>query len=411
MKKRILGLVMALAMALSLLPSAALAAGTFTDVPQGAWYAGDVQKAVDMKLVNGVGDNKFNPNGLLTYSEVVQLAACMHQKYFFGSVTLTNGSPWYSTYVDYAKANGIITKDYNWTQTVTRAGYMEIFSRALPDTALPVINNVPDGSIPDVAMTHPQAAAIYKLYKAGIVQGTNQQYYCSPASSITRCEVAAILVRMMDSTARVHFSLGPVSTPLTITSQPKDATVNEGGTCSFSVAATGGKTPYTYQWYKVPSSGSLVLLADTGPYSGTKTATMTFSGIPAIDDGAKIYCEVKDADGKTATSKQAVLTVKAAAPLTITEQPDDMVYPENGDMAFFIKVSGGKAPYTYQWYKDGWALSETKDVFNTKTDGLNIDNLPMAWSGSHFYCIVTDADGNTVKSREALLTVTPDTKS
>ena len=133
MKKKVLSLVMALALSLTLLPLSALAAGmTFTDVPAGEWYYNDVKQAVESGLINGKTATAYCPNDNLSYAEAVKLAACMHQKYTTGSVTLQNGSPWYQSYVDYAKANKIITKDYIWNTKATRAGYMEIFASALP---------------------------------------------------------------------------------------------------------------------------------------------------------------------------------------------------------------------------------------------------------------------------------------
>ena len=86
---------------------------------------------------------------------------------------------------------------------------MEIFANALPDAALGAQNIVVEGSIPDVPMSHPQAAAIYKLYRAGIVQGVdNVTHACNPGSNIQRSEVAAIIDRMMNPTSRVNFTLG-----------------------------------------------------------------------------------------------------------------------------------------------------------------------------------------------------------
>jgi len=180
----------------------------FTDVPESAWYYYDVKNAYEMGLINGKTETLFAPNDNLTYAEAVKLAACMHQLYTTGSVTLANASPtWYQSYVDYAKANGIINKDYNWGAQATRAGYMEMFANALPDSALAPFNTVPDGSIPDVPMTHPQASAIYKLYRAGILQGVDAARKCNPGSNIRRSEVAAILTRMMDPSERVSFSM------------------------------------------------------------------------------------------------------------------------------------------------------------------------------------------------------------
>jgi len=180
----------------------------FTDVSEKDWFYKDVMYAYGMGLINGKSATLFAPADNLTYAEVVKLAACMHQLYTTGKVTLTVGSgAWYQSYVDYAKANKIISKDYEWTKAATRAGYMEIFANALPDDALAPANSVADGAIPDVPANHPQAAAIYKLYRAGIVQGVDAAKNCKPDSNIRRSDVAAILTRMMDKGARVEFSL------------------------------------------------------------------------------------------------------------------------------------------------------------------------------------------------------------
>jgi len=207
--KRLLSLILVLCLALSIAPMA-LAAMPFVDVAPDAWYRSDVENAHEMGLINGKTATNFAPDDNLTYAEAVKLAACMHQRYTTGAVTLQNGTPWYQTYVDYCKNNGIISKDYVWDMPATRAGYMEIFANALPADALAQINDVADGSIPDVSMMHPQAAAIYKLYRAGILQGNDEMHNCNPSASIKRSEVAAILTRMMDATQRIVFALGPV---------------------------------------------------------------------------------------------------------------------------------------------------------------------------------------------------------
>ncbi len=208
MKKKLLSLAMALLLSLSLLPLSSLAAGTsFVDVAPGQWYYDDVRQAVASGLVNGKTARTFCPNDNLTYAEAVKLAACMNQKYTTGAVTLQNGTPWYQSYVDYARANRIITRNYNWNAMATRAGYMEIFAKALPQAALVQKNTIVNGSILDVPNGHPQEQAIYQLYRAGIVQGSDALHNCKPDDPIKRSEVAAILTRMMDSSKRLTFTM------------------------------------------------------------------------------------------------------------------------------------------------------------------------------------------------------------
>ena len=183
-------------------------AAKFTDVPADSWYYQDVNIACRLGLIDGRTATTFVPNDNLTYAEAVKLAACMNQKYNDGTVTLENGDTnWYDTYVSYAKEKGIIDKDYNWNASVTRAEYVEIFAKALPNEAFSLKNEVNDGAVPDVAANHPQAEAIYKFYRAGILKGNDKKGSFKPDSNIRRCEVADILTRMMDPDSRVDVSL------------------------------------------------------------------------------------------------------------------------------------------------------------------------------------------------------------
>ena len=183
---------------------------SFEDVKEDAWYYNDVKAAVEAGLVHGRSASAYCPDETMTAAEAVKLAASMHQKRADGKVTLENGDPWYKPYADYAKEQGIIGGDYDWDKPVTRADYMAMFARALPGSDYAKINEIPDGSIPDVPEDHPKAAEIYMLYTAGIVQG-DEKHLCKPEDSIKRSEVAAILSRMMDADKRIAFTIETAS--------------------------------------------------------------------------------------------------------------------------------------------------------------------------------------------------------
>lgn len=181
---------------------------SFTDVAENAWYYSDVRYAVDRALISGRSAETFAPDDGLTVAEAVKLAACIHQLHSTGSVTLKNGGTvWYSTYVDYAKQNGILEKDYaDYAAKITRSAFVNLFYAALPESEYAQINTVSDNAIPDVKMSDENAKEIYTFYRAGILIGSTNGVF-NPAQNIKRSEVAAIMTRMFDSTARKSITL------------------------------------------------------------------------------------------------------------------------------------------------------------------------------------------------------------
>lgn len=185
------------------------AAPKFTDVSDSQWYYSDVCYAVQKGLVNGRSTTIYAPEENLSVAEAIKLAACMHQLYLNGSVTLANdSSTWYKTYLDYATTNGIVTKTYsNYDANITRGEYVSLFYAALPESEYAQLNTVSDNKIPDVKLTDSNAKQIYAFYRAGILTGSDSIGTFSPNSNIKRSEVAAILTRMFEKDARKTITL------------------------------------------------------------------------------------------------------------------------------------------------------------------------------------------------------------
>lgn len=181
----------------------------FTDVKESDWFYSAVAGAHKMGLVNGKTETEYKPNDNMTYAEAVKLAVCMNILYNGGNPAedIKNGKDvWFSTYMDYALDNGIIDEDLTpkANEKITRKEYVYIFSKALPAEAFAEKNNIPADSIPDVKEDKfSQNRAIYMFYRAGILSGVDAKGTFNPSDNIKRSEVAAILIRMMDPTARV----------------------------------------------------------------------------------------------------------------------------------------------------------------------------------------------------------------
>lgn len=184
--------------------------GQFTDVPAGQWYTDSVKQAFELGLMVGESDSTFKPQDNVTVAQAITMAARVHSIYTTGAESFQPSGIWYQVYLDYAFQNGIISYAYynsDVTQTATRAQFAEIFANALPAEALSPINKVTEGAIPDVPASAFYASHVYKLYRAGILSGSDVNGTFSPDSYITRQEAAAIVSRMAESSSRVKFTL------------------------------------------------------------------------------------------------------------------------------------------------------------------------------------------------------------
>lgn len=190
-------------------PVAAYSDGLFTDLDPNGWYMENVETAYELGLMKGVGSGSFSPDGTISLGETIALAARVHSIYETGEASFTQGSPWYQVYVDYAARNGIFTgsaaTDYG--APATRSQFAAILASALPEEALEPINTVDDGMIPDVPVGAANYDAIYLLYRAGVLTGSDGKGTYNPQTTIGRSSVAALVTRMVKPELRQSITL------------------------------------------------------------------------------------------------------------------------------------------------------------------------------------------------------------
>ena len=224
MKKRFFSLLLAAILIVTALPAAAFAAqsaglsnfaktntyadGKFTDVKADDWFEKNVSAAYELNLMVGKGDDFFDTENNLTVAEAMTIAARLRSIYYTGKAEFEQGEPWYQVYANYCKINGVADPaDYDMNKAVTRGEFAEIFAKAFPSDALKKINTVHDNMIPDVKKADKFSAAIYLLYRAGILVGNDSKGTFAPDTNIKRAEAAAITTRMADSSLREKISL------------------------------------------------------------------------------------------------------------------------------------------------------------------------------------------------------------
>jgi hypothetical protein len=180
--------------------------GMFLDIPYNvtAWYDPYVEKVVRIGLMKGDNNGRFLPGGDVKLSEVIAMAARLHNIYHGESGDFFQGPVWYNVYVRYAIANGIIREgDFDdYTRSATRGEMACILASAVPADALARINA--DVHVADVHSGISYSYQIYQLYEAGVLTGYVDGSY-RPAETITRSETAAIIARIADAGLRIAF--------------------------------------------------------------------------------------------------------------------------------------------------------------------------------------------------------------
>jgi len=225
MKKRLLVILLVICMSLCLVIPAFGAASLsnfeayrsyqdrFSDVSRNAWYYDGIRGVYEYGIMDGKSADRFDPSGSLTIAEAIKLASGLHKGYYSGTMDFESGSPWYSPYVDYALGNGIIAEPYkNYNVAATRSDFATIIAGALPDEAVTPINRVDNGTIPDVYEHYSYGSAVYTLYRAGVLTGSDDIGTFYPGRTLSRAEAATIVMRLLKADMRQSLSL---SNPLT----------------------------------------------------------------------------------------------------------------------------------------------------------------------------------------------------
>ena len=179
---------------------------------------------------------------------------------------------------------------------------------------------------------------------------------------------------------------------LAITKQPVDQTVQEGGSVTLSVAARGNGLKY--QWY-FKKAGQTEWTLWNGRTHATETAAANDTW-----DGIRFYCKVTDTNGGAMNSSAAKITVLMK--LAITKQPADQTVQEGGSLTLSVGAKGNGLKYQWYFKKAGqteWTL------WNGRTHATETVTPNDTWDGIRFYCKVTDANGESLNSSEAKITV------
>ena len=187
----------------------------------------------------------------------------------------------------------------------------------------------------------------------------------------------------------------PPADAVKITTNPANVAVTTGENAIFTVAAEG--TDVTYQW-QYSRNGSTWY--DTA-MEGNNTATLTVEATIGRN-GYQYRCVVNDANGYSAVSAAAVLTVGNGSGESDITGPQDQT-ATSGTAVFTVEAAEG-CTYTWQYQRaDG-----TKWFFTTM-EGYNTNELTVTVTASRdgykYRCIIVDSNGNEYVTEAATLHV------
>jgi hypothetical protein len=182
--------------------------GTFTDIDN-AWYTDWIKNSFEYGIIQGIGNNRFDPNGNLTGAQALTIGARIHSVYKYGSAGeakiqsfARSGDNWYDRFVLCAKAEGLVGNEFDakMDTPVTRAEMVFAWSKLLEAKDMTTQNTV--NSLPDVNANTQYRDAIMLFYRAGIVGGVDSAGTFRPNNNITRAEAATIFMRLVDAELR-----------------------------------------------------------------------------------------------------------------------------------------------------------------------------------------------------------------
>ncbi len=247
----------------------------------------------------------------------------------------------------------------------------------------------------------------YQWYVNGSAQSgqTASTFSFVPASAGSYSVTATVTDSLNEISAQSNAATVTVNSAPTVTIAPGTATLDVGQSQLFTATASGGSGSYSgYQWYV------------NGSAQSGQTAS-TFSFAPVAAGSYSVTATVTDSlDATSVQSNAAVVTASVIVtptlvsthPLTVTATSSSgtsVTVTAGASVTCTATVSGGTAPYYYQWVVYVSPNSTVNSYLTGQTSAkVNVSQtVPGTY---HYFVIVFDSKVQIATSNYVTLTVT-----
>ena len=176
----------------------------FADVPKNAWYVGAVEYAVQNGLMNGVGGDQFNPEGSMTRAMLVTVLWRFEGEPEAGKNTFSDvpNGQWYTDAVAWAAANGVVNgvgnNRFDPEGKITREQMATILYRYAEKKGIDTGKRAELGAFPDAKQVSAYAKdPVQWAVAEKIINGSDGKLL--PQGDATRAQVATILMRFIEN--------------------------------------------------------------------------------------------------------------------------------------------------------------------------------------------------------------------
>jgi hypothetical protein len=200
-----------------------------------------------------------------------------------------------------------------------------------------------------------------------------------------------------------------------ITAQPTEQAFTSGGTATFSVTASGGTAPLTYQWQSAPITSLYSNVPGTwANISGATSSSYTTGALTSANNGTWYRCVVTDSASQSVTSLAAQLVQSG-----VGAQGRGLLYGPNGwaQQSKLKNASGYQLLRRQMLLKDG--LTTQRDVWSAwffpsnnltgssaTTDGADVSSASGSVSGGTVTGSSATTDGADTSAASGVITTT-----